>query len=133
MRACRPLVDAHTADAAARMLAVLRAGIEPLWWSLSTAERDRLVVLNMGTKSAREGAQIARYLAWLMGVEGEGERLVFAEGARDEAEAMQVLATFLADLRIGVTFGDHPLAFLRDVLGEPTDALLRDLTSPHPP
>jgi hypothetical protein len=133
VRACRPLVDAQTADAAARMLAVLRAGIEPLWESLSPAERDRLVVLNMGTKSAREGAQIARYLAWLMGVEGEGERLVFAEGARDEAEAMQVLATFLADLRIGVAFGDHPLAFLRDVLGEPTDALLRGLTSPHPP
>jgi len=143
VRACRPLVDAVVADAAARMLAVLDAGIRPMWTSLSPAERDRLIVLNTGTKSARQGAQVVRYLAWLMGVDGEGERVVFAEGARDEAEAFQVLATFLADVRIGLAFEDDPLGFLRDVLGEPTDALLAGLdpgadlatrlTSPHPP
>lgn len=125
---CRPLVDANTAEAARLMLGVLHRGIGGIWATLRPDERQRLIVLNMGTKSARQGAQLARYCAWLMGVEGEGERLVFAEGARDEDEALAVLATFLADAEIGLAFGGHPLAFMRDVLGEPTDALLRDAT-----
>lgn len=126
--ACRPEVDANTADAARLMLEVLHRGVGRLWTTLRRDERDRLIVVNAGTKSAREGAQLARYCAWMMGVAGEGERLVFAEGARDEDEALAVLATFLADTEIGLAFGGHPLAFMRDVLGAPTDELLAGAT-----
>lgn len=125
VRACRPLVDANTREAAALMLDVLHDGIGSLYAALSADEQQRLMVLNMGTKSARNGAQVVKYVAWLLGEQGEGTRIVFAEGARNEQEALDVLATFLADMQIGLCFGGHPLAFMRDVLGEPTDQLLR--------
>lgn len=125
VRACRPLVDRNTEEAARALLGVLHHEIGGLYALLSPQEQRRLVVLNMGTKSARDGAQMLRYCAWLLGEEGEGTRIVFAEGARDEHHALEVLATFLVDLRIGQAHGGHPLAFMRDVLGDPTDALLQ--------
>lgn len=124
LRSCRPLMEENNAVAAELMLEAIHSAAAPLLGKLTNEERHRLIVLNMGSKSARNGAQVMLYLNWLLDLEGEGQRMVFAEGARDQAQAFDILATFLADREIGLAMADDPLSFLRDVLGDPTLDLL---------
>jgi hypothetical protein len=59
-----------------------------------------------------------QYFARLLGEEGEGQRIVYAEAIFDESRALDLLGTRLIDTRIGTAFFEDASRMHRDLLSD---------------
>lgn len=123
----RPLLDAGAADGAKLQLDGLHRQMTAWKKKLTPDEWKRLKVIVMGSAQPRREHSAVLYFARLLGEKGEGPRIVYAEATFDEARALNVLGSKLADLRVGEDFWGEPLRMERDLLGQAARAYLDEL------
>jgi hypothetical protein len=132
LKEMRPLIDANTEDAARVQLDALHKAVGVWREKLTATEWDRLRVVVMGSQMPRKNNLTVQYFARLLGEEGEGKRIVYAEALFDEAKALDLLGTRLLDTRIGEAFFADPLRMHRDLLGDAAQKYLAKLFEKGP-
>lgn len=85
---------------------------------MSEEEWKGLSVVILGSPLPRSQNLAVQYFARLLGEPGEGRRITFAESIRDEAKALDLMATRLQDTGIGIDFFNDPLRMHRDLLSD---------------
>jgi hypothetical protein len=75
-------------------------------------------VVVIGSALPRKDNVAVQYFARLLGVPGEGPRLVYAESLWDEARAVNLLGTHELDTAIGSAFFADPRRMHRDLLAD---------------
>jgi hypothetical protein len=128
----RPEIDANLADAAAAQIDGLHRQMNLWKMRLSQKEWEQLTVVVMGSQMPRKDNLAVLYFARLLGVEGEGPRLIYAEALFDEAKALDLLGTHLTDRKIGAAFFDDPARMNRDLLADAARAHLKKLFNDQP-
>lgn len=123
-RAQGPLVLADAADAVAAQYQGYDACIRSWRKIVPAGEWERLRVIVCDHQMPRDKNAAVQYFAKLLGVPGEGLRLVYAEAITDETKALNLLATHQLDTDIGVAFFDDPDRMMRDLLGDAATAYL---------
>jgi hypothetical protein len=118
LKEVRPLVDVNAEEAAGLQIDALHRQVLAWRAKLTAGEWDRLHVVVMGTQLPRKDNLAVQYFARLLGEEGEGKRIVYAEALFDEAKALDLLGTRLIDTRIGEAFFADPVRMHRDLLGD---------------
>jgi hypothetical protein len=132
LKEVRPLVDANTEDAARIQLDGLHKQVGLWREKLTEEEWNRLRVVVMGSQLPRKDNLAVQYFARLLGEEGEGKRIVYAEALFDEGKALDLLGTRLLDTRIGDAFFADPLRMHRDLLGDAARKYLAQLFEKGP-
>lgn len=126
-RAMGPLVLANATDAAAAQIEVYQKVLSQ-WRKQLTAEQwRRLKVVVIGSQMPRKGNLAVQYFAKLLGVSGEGERIVYAESLWEEKQALSLLGKYQLDRKAGVAFFDEPDRLARDLLADAAAEYLRKL------
>ncbi len=111
-----PALEASTAEAARLRIDGLH-GRMSLWRAGMTAEEwDRLTVIVCGSRMARRGNTSVQYFSKLLGVAGEGPRLVYAEAIFEEDEALRLLGTHRLDAVVSEAFFQDPDRMTKDLL-----------------
>ncbi len=72
----------------------------------------------LGSALPRKQGLTVQYFARLLGEPGEGPRIIYAESIRDEAKALDLMATRAVDTNIGVDFFNDPARMHRDLLSD---------------
>jgi hypothetical protein len=117
-RRMTPLVLKNVGEAARAELDALHARVEA-WRSEMTAEEWKsLRVVILGSALPRKENTAVQYFARLLGEPGEGPRIIYAESIRDEAKALDLMATRAVDTNIGVDFFNDPARMHRDLLSD---------------
>jgi hypothetical protein len=130
-RKLAPCVLANAADAAEVELTALNRQVLAWREGMPVAEWNQLRVIVMGSPLPRSGNLAVQYFARLLGVKGEGRRLVYAESLFEESRALNLLGTHLLDTQIGVAFFDDPQRMHRDLLADAATAWLnKNLAKP---
>jgi len=121
--AMAPLLTANVAAAAGLQLACLdgavtrwRATLGPLWPALQ--------VVILGPHMPRDGEVTWQYFSRLLGQPREGGRIVYAEGLRTVAQALDLLATHRVDQAAATAFFKDPERMHRDLLADAATAWL---------
>jgi len=127
MRALAPAMLADAADAAQARLDAIDRDIRPWWNGLSQPERERTVVVVLGSKAARRGNLAYTYFVNLLGVAEDGHRVLYAESVFDEKGADGILAQILTDRRLSVDFFADERRMERDLLADGVEAHLLQL------
>ena len=86
----------------------------------------QLKVVITGSALPRKGNLATQYFAKLLGVPGEGERLVYAESLYEEPKALRLLNATAVDARAGSAFFDDSTYLHRDLMADVAARLLRD-------
>lgn len=127
-RASRKDVLANAAAAAcAQLLATHRQVME--WKKDMTPEEwNSLTVIVLGMQTPRVDNAAVQYFARLFGeTNGEGRRVVYAEGLGDEEKAMNLLGTLRLDGKLSVAvFNDH-FRMYRDLLADVARSTIDDI------
>lgn len=124
-RGVRPLVMKNVEEAAALQIRAIDAQVT-LWQAASPGlEWGKLKVVITGSALPRKGNLATQYFARLLGVPGEGPRLVYAEGLYEEAKAMKLLNTTAVDGKAAEWFFDDPTRLYRDLLADAAAGFLR--------
>jgi hypothetical protein len=89
------------------------------------ADWGKLKVVVTGSALPRKGNLATQYFARLLGVPGEGPRLVYAEGLYEEAKVLRLLNTTAVDARAAELFFDDPDRLNRDLLSDAAASFLR--------
>jgi hypothetical protein len=125
-----PLLLANAKDAADlelealhREVSLWRKGMEPAAW-------NRLRVVIMGAHMARDGEVSWQYFSRLLRQPREGDRIIYAEGRWELAEALDLLATHGVDQGLGAAFFGDPARMHRDVLADAAKAWLEGRPMP---
>jgi hypothetical protein len=113
-----PFLTANAASAARAELDALHRQVSLWKGQLSPQEWQRLTVVVMGTQMPRKGNLAVQYFARLLGEEGEGRRIVYAEALLDEPRALNLLATRLVDTQVGIDFFNDAHRMHRDLLSD---------------
>jgi hypothetical protein len=113
-----PLVMANAAEAARAELDALHRQVIAWKSEMTEAEWKGLSVVIMGSQMPRKESSAVQYFARLLGEPGEGRRITYAESIRDEAKALDLMATRSLDTEIGVDFFNDPLRMHRDLLSD---------------
>jgi hypothetical protein len=117
-RRMTPLVMKNAGEAARAELDALHAHVKA-WRSEMTAEEWKaLKVVILGSALPRKQNLTVQYFARLLGEPGEGPRIIYAESIRDEAKALDLMATSTVDTTIGVDFFNDPTRMHRDLLAD---------------
>ena len=85
--------------------------------NISTEDWDRLHVIVSGPAMPRKNNLAVQYFSKLLGVRGEGEKIIYAESVFQPTRAMQILGTNLLDGQIGEGYFGDPWRMHRDLLG----------------
>lgn len=85
--------------------------------NISTEDWDRLHVIVSGPAMPRKNNLAVQYFSKLLGVRGEGEKIIYAESVFQPTRAMQILGTNLLDAQIGEGYFGDPWRMHRDLLG----------------
>jgi hypothetical protein len=75
-------------------------------------------VVILGSALPRRQNLTVQYFARLLGEPGEGPRIIYAESIRDEAKALDLMATRAVDTTIGDDFFNDPTRMHRDLLSD---------------
>ncbi len=124
-RKVAPLTLANVAESARVQIDALHAQVSRWRKELTPQEWEQLRVIVIGSQMPRRGNVFVQYFARLLGLPGEGPRLVYAEGLWEEAAALRLLGTHLVDRPIGKTFYEDDQRFLRDLLSDSAAEYLR--------
>ena len=81
-------------------------------------EWKALKVVILGSALPRKQSLTVQYFARLLGEPGEGPRIIYAESIRDEATALDQMATRALDTTIGADFFNDPTRMHRDLLSD---------------
>jgi hypothetical protein len=117
-RQMSPLVLANAADATCAHLDSLHRLVSTWRAKIPVTEWKHLTVVVMGRQLPRKDNLAVQYFARLLGEPGEGKRIIYAESLFDEDQALDLLATYLVDTRVGLEFFNDPLRMHRDLLGD---------------
>ncbi len=117
-RRMHPLVMKNAAEAARAELDALHARVSAWRKEMSPEEWKGLRVVILGSPAPRNGSLTVQYFARLLGEPGEGPRIIYAEAVREEARALDLLATREVDTAIGVNFFNDPTRMHRDLLSD---------------
>lgn len=128
LRDLSPLIMANVSDAAEATLKAMDAVVQRWKQDLAPAEWKQLRVIVMGRQLPRKDSLAVQYFAWLLGTEGEGERIIYAEGIPDEEGALKLLGTHLIDTQVSIDFFDDSARMKRDLLGDAAAAVLKQWT-----
>jgi hypothetical protein len=126
-RKMAPLILANAADAAQSQLSALQQQITAWRQAMPVAEWDKLRVIVMGSALPRRGNVAVQYFSRVLGTQGEGGRLVYAESLFEESRAVNLLGTHLLDSKIGVAFFDDAQRMHRDLLADAAAEILKQM------
>ncbi|WP_238593632.1 hypothetical protein [Endozoicomonas atrinae] len=116
VRNSRTIIDTNVHDAAVAQIDWLHQVVKPWYDSLSGSGKRDLKVLILAPKEPRDGYLMTQYFSRLLGVKGEGMKIVYAENVFDAEAGMRVLGTFLLDTQIGRGFFDDSWRMHEDLL-----------------
>jgi hypothetical protein len=100
---------------------------------LDEAERGRLRVIVCGSQMPRSGHRIVQLAAAILGVKGEGDRIVFAEAIYEEQRALNLLGTHRLDSESAEAFFGDATKLDRDILADGAARYVRDHVSSASP
>lgn len=127
-RRMRPLIEQNTMEAARLKIDALHARMMVWKSQLTPSEWQQLRVVVVGGPMPRRDCLGTQYFSRLLGVNGEGPRVIYAESAHDEPQALQVEATHRLDRQIGATFFDDPERMGRDLMSDAAREYLQTLS-----
>ncbi|WP_419533072.1 hypothetical protein [Endozoicomonas sp.] len=127
VRNSRTIIDANVHDAAVAQIDWLHQVVKPWYDSLSGSGKRDLKVLILAPKEPRDGYLMTQYFSRLLGVKGEGMKIVYAENVFDAEAGMNVLGTFLLDTQIGRGFFDDSWRMHEDLLSHATRDYIQTL------
>jgi hypothetical protein len=137
--ALRPFAASLKADiertidvAAAIELGHYQAEIEAWRKELSDDEWRSLRAVVIGSQMPRRDNRVVQLLAALLGVTGEGPRIVYAEGLYEEQRALNLLGTHLLDAEAASAFFDDSTRLERDLLADGAAKYVRENVKPIP-
>ncbi len=117
-RRMTPMVMKNVGEASRAELDALHSRIIAWRKEMSPEEWKTLRVVILGSALPRKQSLTLQYFARLLGEPGEGPRIIYAESVRDEAKALDLLATSEVDTGIGVDFFNDPTRMHRDLLSD---------------
>ncbi len=117
-RRMTPMVMKNVGDASRAELDALHSRVIAWRKEMSPEEWKALKVVILGSALPRKQNEALQYFARLLGEPGEGPRIIYAESVRDEAQALDLLATSEVDTGIGVDFFNDPTRMHRDLLSD---------------
>ena len=127
VRNSRTIIDANVHDAAVAQIDWLHQVVKPWYDSLSGSGKRDLKVLILAPKEPRDGYLMTQHFSRLLGVKGEGMKIVYAENVFDAEAGMNVLGTFLLDTQIGRGFFDDSWRMHEDLLSHATRDYIQTL------
>jgi hypothetical protein len=127
-RASRADVLANGADAAKAQLVATHKQVMAWKKDMTAEEWAKLTVIVPGSQTPRVENAAVQYFARLFGeTNGEGRRLVYAEGLWDEEKAISLLGTLRLDGKVSVAvFGDH-FRMYRDLVADGARTAIDDI------
>jgi hypothetical protein len=117
-RRMTPLVMKNVGEAARAELDALHSQVGAWRKDMTPEEWKALKVVILGSALPRKQGLTVQYFARLLGEPGEGPRIIFAESVRDEAKALDLMATHAVDTGIGADFFNDPARMHRDLLSD---------------
>jgi hypothetical protein len=117
-RRMNPLVMKNVGEAARAELDALHARVSAWRKEMNGEEWKTLRVVILGSALPRRQNLAVQYFARLLGEPGEGPRIIYAESIRDEAKALDLMATRAVDTDIGIDFFNDPARMHRDLLSD---------------
>jgi hypothetical protein len=127
-RASRPDVLANAAAAARAQLAATHQQVMAWKKEMTAQEWGALAVVVQGAQTPRAENAAVQYFARLLGeADGEGRRVVYAEGLWDEEKAVNLLGTRRLDGKLSVAVFNDPLRMYRDLLADAARAAIDDI------
>ncbi len=117
-RRMTPAVMKNVGEAARAELDALHAQVRAWRSEMTPEEWKGLKVVILGSALPRKQNLTVQYFARLLGEAGEGPRIVYAESVRDEAKALDLMATRAVDTTIGDDFFNDPARMHRDLLSD---------------
>ena len=127
----RPLLMQNVAEATKVRIDSYVEIAESWKTELEADEWARLRVVVLGAALPRKDNLAVQVFAKLLGVPGEGERLVYTESIFEPAPALDSLGTHIIDRSIAVDFFDDPDRMNRDLLGDAAAEYLKTLSLPE--
>jgi len=115
-RRTRPLVDRNTTEAARLKIDALHARMMTWRSELTSLEWQQLRVVIAGGSTSRRDCPATQYFSKLLSENGAGSRVIPAESAQDEAQALSREATYRLDRQIATTFFEDPEHMDRDLM-----------------
>jgi hypothetical protein len=111
-----PLQEANALAAAAIELEHYRKQFDE--WSKERGEsfRSDVTVVISGAQMPRKRNRIVQVFAAILGVPGEGKRIIYAEGLFDEQKALNLFGTHRLDAEAAAAFFDDPARLDEDLL-----------------
>ena len=125
-------IDANAADAARAEIDGLHKQMTAWKAKLTGKEWSQMTIVVMGSQMPRKDNLAVQYFARLLGVGGEGRRIIYAEALFDESKALDLLGTHLVDTGIGEAFFADPQRMHRDLLADATRTYLDTLFKKAP-
>lgn len=112
----RPLIERNVLGATEAQIAVTHKLTRDFYLKLSDKEKKQLMVVVSGPKAARDGHAITQYFAKVLGVKGEGARIIYAESVFTKKGVLKILGGVLLDMRVGESFFSDRDRMLHDLL-----------------
>ncbi|MEO1990930.1 MAG: hypothetical protein ABGW78_03285 [Pirellulales bacterium] len=118
VRTLRPLILSNISECV--RLRIDNYHSQMMTWKreLSKNEWSSIRIIIPGAALPRRNNLATTYFARLLGEQGEGQRIIYAESLFSDSEAMDLLGTHLLDTDIGVAFFEDPWRMHRDLLGD---------------
>lgn len=123
--AIAPAILANAYDASELQLEALHALVTRWRAEMSDADWQRLYVVVLGPKVARDGNAQLEYFAYAMGREAIDKRLIYAEGIFAVPQGLDLLATLVRDRDASDYFFDDPMRLDRDLLADAAQVQLK--------
>ncbi len=124
-RGVRPLVMKNVEEAAELQIRAYDDQVA-LWQKAHPGlDWGKLKVVITGSALPRKENLATQYFARLLGVPGEGPRLVYAESLYEEAKALKLLNASAVDAKSGEVFFEDPTRLYRDLMCDAAAGFLR--------
>ncbi len=120
-------VDLNIKHCAYLHLTVIHQQAKELYLLLNDEEKKTVQAIGYGSKGPRDQSLGLQYMAWLLGLKGEGERVIYFEGRFEDQDIFKALAKFNLELDLSRSLDKDPLYLQRDILGEDASSILRKL------
>ena len=124
-RAASPLLERHLTWAADIELDHYRTQLDAWHKKLTDDEWRQLRIVVMGSQMPRRNHRVVQLAAAMLGVSGEGERIIYAEAIYEEPRALSLLGTHIIDGEAGAAFFGDPERLSQDLLAPATAEYVR--------